>query len=87
MHRHGPKSLGGPASKKRLRWLAVTAGDAAGNDATAAQVPAEDRPGEEPEVRKDLIERVRRDIALGNYDTPEKWEQALNRLIDDIERK
>jgi hypothetical protein len=33
-----------------------------------------------------LVERVRREIAEGVYETPEKWEQALDRLLDDLER-
>ena len=67
-----------------LRWLAVSAPDAVEEPTTT---PAEeDRTGDVP-LRQDLIERVRRDIARGNYDTPEKWEQALDRLINDMERE
>jgi len=33
------------------------------------------------EVRHDLVARVRREIAAGTYDTPEKMEAALERLI------
>jgi hypothetical protein len=35
----------------------------------------------------DLIARVRREIAAGTYDTPEKWEAALERLLDRIARQ
>jgi hypothetical protein len=35
--------------------------------------------------RTELVERVRREIAEGTYDTPEKWEIALDRLLDAIE--
>jgi hypothetical protein len=38
-------------------------------------------------MRLDLIERVRREIAAGVYDTPEKWEKALDRLLDELERE
>jgi hypothetical protein len=27
-----------------------------------------------------LVQRIRREIAAGNYDTPEKWEAALDQL-------
>ena len=30
-------------------------------------------------IRTDLVARVRREIAEGRYDTPEKWEAALDR--------
>jgi hypothetical protein len=38
-------------------------------------------------LRLGLIERVRREIALGIYDTPEKWELALERLFAEVERR
>lgn len=37
-------------------------------------------------VRADLVERVRREIANGTYETPEKWDVALDRLLDRLER-
>ena len=33
-------------------------------------------------IRLDLVERVRREIAAGTYDTPAKWEAALDRLCE-----
>jgi hypothetical protein len=30
--------------------------------------------------------RIRRQIAEGTYETPEKWEQALDRLLEDLEK-
>jgi hypothetical protein len=38
-------------------------------------------------MRLDLIERVRREIADGTYDTPEKWEKALDRLLDRLQEE
>jgi hypothetical protein len=37
------------------------------------------------EIRVDLVERVRREIAEGTYETPEKWEAALAGLARDLE--
>jgi hypothetical protein len=37
------------------------------------------------ELRLDLIARVRAEIAAGIYDTPEKWEIALERLSDRLD--
>ena len=31
-------------------------------------------------VRADLVARIRREIAAGTYDTPEKWDKALDKL-------
>lgn len=36
-----------------------------------------------PEVRQGLVDRVRREIESGVYDTPEKLDAALDRLIDE----
>jgi hypothetical protein len=38
-----------------------------------------------PEVRQDLIDRVREEIASGAYDTPEKVEQALDAIQEDLQ--
>jgi hypothetical protein len=37
-------------------------------------------------IRQDLVERIRREIAEGTYETPEKWEEALTRLFQALER-
>jgi hypothetical protein len=37
-------------------------------------------------MRLDLIERVRASIAAGDYDTPQRWEQALDRLFERLEQ-
>jgi hypothetical protein len=39
----------------------------------------------EEECRVDLVARVRKEIAAGTYDTPEKWEIALGRLLRELE--
>lgn len=36
------------------------------------------------DVRQDLVDRVRTEIELGTYETPEKLEQAVNSLISDL---
>jgi hypothetical protein len=56
----------------------------------AAPAPAARRPGrrakeDDPMIRKDLVERVRREIAAGTYDTPQKWEVALDRLLEHLD--
>jgi hypothetical protein len=38
------------------------------------------------DVRIDLVARVRREIADGVYETPEKWEIALERLLDRVDQ-
>ena len=37
-----------------------------------------------PEVRTELVERVKAELAAGIYETPEKMDIAIERLIDDL---
>lgn len=37
-----------------------------------------------PEIRHEKVEEIRRQIASGVYETPEKLELALDRLIDEL---
>lgn len=36
-------------------------------------------------IRMELVQRIRKEIALGLYDTPEKMEIALKRLFENSE--
>ena len=40
---------------------------------------------EEPEIRFDLVARARGEIATGAMDTPERFDAALDGLVDDLE--
>jgi hypothetical protein len=40
---------------------------------------------EKDSIRWDLVERVRREIEAGTYDTPEKMDLALERLLKRLE--
>ena len=68
MQTHGPCTLKGPLTQDRPWWNRPRR--KAGKRRTAA----------DPAVRADLVARVRREIAAGTYDTPERWEAALDRL-------
>jgi negative regulator of flagellin synthesis FlgM len=37
-----------------------------------------------PEIRQEKVEAIRRQIAEGIYETPEKLELALDRLLDEL---
>lgn len=37
-----------------------------------------------PDVRADLVARVKQEIKAGTYETPEKIEIAVERLLDDL---
>ena len=37
-----------------------------------------------PEIRADLVQRVKEEIAAGNYETSERVEIAVERLMDEL---
>ncbi len=70
MFRHGPTCLEGPITRTRPCWL--------WNE--EFPVPQAEE-ADDANFRADLVARIRREIAEGTYDTPEKWEAALQRLL------
>lgn len=49
---------------------------------TAAALAA--KVGELPDVRADLVARVKQEIKAGEYETPEKIDIAVQRLMEDL---
>ncbi len=94
-HVHGPHGVNGPhfnrdngpQSGSPQSGKAV-AGPADQLDispaAEAAIQAAETGAAESGEIRSDLVARVRGEIASGTYETPEKLDAALDRLLDEI---
>ena len=71
MLRHKASCLSGPVSKNRRSWS-----QSLGKPRT---------PRDENTIRADLVARVRREIAEGTYDTPQKLDIALERLLNRLE--
>jgi hypothetical protein len=71
MYHHGSTCLDGPVTRSRAWW--------------ATEEESAVATAHEPEIRHGLVARVRREIAAGVYDTPEKMEMALDRLLKDLE--
>ena len=86
-HVHGPHGLRGPhtppASKPTPGQPAQPHGAGDRLDISPA-AEAAIRAEESGEVRHDLIARIRREIEQGTYETPDKLEQALDRLLDEL---
>ncbi len=72
MHAHGPSCLPGPITRD-ADWWSVPAGSDGLLNGDGARHGAP--------IRHLLVLRVRREIAEGTYDTPEKLEAALERLL------
>jgi hypothetical protein len=75
MKTHSPTGLEGPVTAARPWW----------HRAARAQEKLAQDPAPEPLFRAGLVEEVRRQIAAGTYDTAEKWETALTRLLQRLE--
>src|SRR5436190_15735070 len=86
MYRHGPTCLAGPVSKARVMWVWSDSGTAAAETMTFEPQEPPDPLSARAEIRLDLVQRVRREIADGTYETPEKWDAALDRLLDRLEQ-
>jgi hypothetical protein len=78
MIRHGATCLDGPVTKNRNWWVASTP--------ARVGVAAEDNVTDN-DIRPELVRRVRAEIAAGTYDTPEKLELALERLLDRLDQE
>jgi len=93
MHVHGPNLLQGPVSRLRGWWIssdedimeAMTRLPSSQDPCRSS--PAGKRPPADAPIRKELVERVRREIAQGTYDTPEKWNAALDNLSKRLEEE
>ena len=82
---HGPHGLQGPHYNRTpgTQQAKPTSGPAAQLDISAA-AEAAIQAAESGDIRADLVAQVRQQIAQGTYETPEKLDAALNRLLDDI---
>lgn len=86
-HVHGPHSLQGPYSARSnsARPHFSVSGPADQLDISAAAQAAIDAIDKANDtVRTDLVARVKNEIAAGTYESAEKLDAALERLLDDI---
>jgi len=78
MHQH--KCLEGPVRGTPGWWQEL------GKLTATADVPPpkKKRGKKQTAIRHELVARVKKEIAAGTYDTPEKWEATLDRLLDHL---
>ena len=70
---HAPSILKGPVTRERPWW-------------TQSQRRARRRRPVKG-IRADLVARVRQQIADGTYDTPERWDAALDTLSQSLKAR
>ena len=82
---HGAQSLGAPhgarASQPAIRPESVQINDQVDISDAARLV---EQVQQMPDMREDRVESVRRQIAAGTYETTEKLNVAVERLLDEI---
>jgi len=77
MHQHASTCLKGPVSRSRRSWNKGPAQVKETRRRVSRKAPAAG-----DGIRHDLVARVRQEIAAGTYDTPEKWQAALERFLE-----
>ena len=82
MHKHCPNCLEGPIRGSQAWWrgLALPRGPVDRPAQTSSNRAAQ------TDIRQDLVERVRREIQAGTYDTSEKWQAALDGLLERLDQ-
>lgn len=84
---HTFSCLQGPVTRSRRWWYGVDLDDPTAPhdpETPCMENPNENEPPVEVPIRSQLVERIRREIAAGTYETPRKWEIALDRLLDHL---
>jgi negative regulator of flagellin synthesis FlgM len=84
---HGPHEVNGPHFNNRAKGPQsgkATAGSAADQVDISPAAEAAIQAAEGGELRSELVTRIRGEIASGTYETAEKLDGALSRLLDEI---
>jgi len=84
-HLHGPQSVGPPHTSRASQPVsrpdpAPIQDELEISDAARLVEQA----GQAPEIRRDRVEAIRAQIAAGTYETQEKLDMAIERLLDEI---
>jgi hypothetical protein len=94
MHQHGPTELSGPVRGTSAWWQGTGDPPVTLDEGAAVQTRSKKGTrmargkrgrGHTEGMRMDMVERVRSEIAAGTYDSEEKWEAALDRLLDRLD--
>lgn len=82
MHQHGPDPLAGPLRGTSAWWHSQSPPpDPPAPDEDAAPRARKRGPRK---IRTELVARVKAEIAAGAYDTPERFQAALERMMEQI---
>lgn len=82
---HGPHGINAPHFTQRAQGTQAPAANR-GVDRVEISAAAQEasQAAEAGGIRHDLVNSIRNQIAAGTYETPEKMDAALTRLLDEI---
>jgi negative regulator of flagellin synthesis FlgM len=84
-HLHGPQPISPPHSSRVSRPAAQTDSQAINDELEISEAARlTEQAWAVPEVRQDRVDAIRAKIAEGTYETQEKLEIAVERLLDEI---
>ncbi len=85
VHLHGPQAIGAPHAPRPAKSAEPPAGAPVQDELQlSSEAQLVDRIRDLPEIREDRVARIRAEIAAGTYETDEKLQIALGRLLDEI---
>jgi negative regulator of flagellin synthesis FlgM len=84
-HLHGPQSIGAPHTS-RISSPTTRTESAPIRDEVQISDAARlvEQAQQAPDIRQDRVNTIRAQIAAGTYETPDKLDMALSRLLDEI---
>lgn len=91
MHNHLPRNFTGPVRGSPAWWEGLEpqlrSNQETGRKGTRKRNSNSNDPQSAPDttptsIRHELVARVRKEIEAGTYDSPDKWEAALDRLLE-----
>ncbi|MBN2218359.1 MAG: flagellar biosynthesis anti-sigma factor FlgM [Pirellulales bacterium] len=84
-HLHGPQPIGPPHASRVARPDATTPSGLIQDELRISdEARLIEQVKQAPDIRQDRVDAIRRQIAEGTYETPEKLDIALDRLLDEI---
>ena len=83
---HGPHGINAPHTSRANQAARQASATEPAVDRVEISPAAEAavRAAEGGDIRTDLVSRIRAEIAAGTYDTPDKMNVAVDRLLDEL---
>jgi negative regulator of flagellin synthesis FlgM len=81
---HGPQGVNAPHFTSRPNGPQQTPSTGSADRVDISPAAEAAMAAESSPIRHALVNSIRRQIADGTYDTPDKMEMALNRLLDEM---